>query len=434
VFVSASIGIALSTPEEGQPERLMREADLAMYRAKTTGKAQYAVFDDSLGAGVLRRLEMENDLRRALERGEFRLHYQPVVCLDSGRIGEVEALVRWEHPVLGLIPPEEFIALAEETGLILPLGRWVLEEACRQAKAWQTDHAQEPPLMVSVNLSPKQVQHATLVDEIAAVLRQTGLDPRCLKVEITENVLMHDAASAEANLQGLRALGVQVAIDDFGTGYSSLAYLKRFHVDAVKIGRTFIERLGRDPEDTAIVQAIITLAKALNLVVAGEGVETAEQLARLRLLGCDQAQGYYFARPGTGMEIGVLLADAAVPGARRERGAPGNMIAGRRGHVGTAAFTQSTPAAGDGELWGPAGRGGVSKGARVGLPALSRPAPPAGCRSPATRLPDSGPGDTPKPPPPRPSARATPPGLRGGRVKPPGPGSRQGARGCSETS
>ncbi|MBI4277292.1 MAG: EAL domain-containing protein [Armatimonadetes bacterium] len=307
VFATASVGIAFSQPEDGQAERLMREADLAMYRAKTTGKSHYSVFDESMGARALRRLELEGDLRRGLERGEFTVHYQPVVDLASGRIGEVEALVRWRHPAFGLMTPGEFIPLAEETGLILPLGRWVLAEACRQVRAWQARHPDDPPLVVSVNLSPRQVQHAGLVDEIAQALHETGLDPRSLKVEITENVLMDDGEKTTGVLQRLRALGVRIAIDDFGTGYSSLSYLKRFQVDAVKIDRSFIEKLDRDPEDTAIVQAMVSLARALNLAVACEGVETAEQLTRLQTMGCDQGQGFYFARPTTGAEIGTLL-------------------------------------------------------------------------------------------------------------------------------
>ena len=297
VFVTTSIGIALSHAGEAGPEEIVRDADLAMYHAKNKGKARYEVFDGGMNAPAIQRLDLEIDLRSAVARQEFRIYYQPVVALETGRITEVEALIRWEHRQRGLLPPSDFITLTEETGLIVPIGRWVLTEACRQARAWQAEYPADPPLVMSVNLSARQFQQPNLVQEIAQALRQSGLNPASLKLEITESVVMHDAPSTLAKLHALKELGVQLAIDDFGTGYSSLGYLKRFPVDTLKIDQSFVKGLGHDAEDTAIVSAVITVAKSLNLDVTAEGIETEEQLAQLRALGCDRGQGYYFAKP-----------------------------------------------------------------------------------------------------------------------------------------
>jgi diguanylate cyclase (GGDEF)-like protein len=316
VFTTASIGIAISTGGDEMPGDLLRDADTAMYQAKTGGKAGYAVFDRSMNTRALERLEIESDLRQALEQGELRLHFQPIVQLESGQLTEVEALVRWEHPKLGLVPPGRFIPVAEETGLIVPLGAWVLQEACRQGQAWQGQRPGDPPLVVSVNLSARQLQQADLVDMTARILEETGFDPARLKLEITESVMMLDAESTIGKLHQLKALGVHLAVDDFGTGYSSMAYLSSLPIDTLKIDRSFVSRLGQQTEAEAIVRAIISLAKTLNLQVTSEGIETPEQLAHLQALGCERGQGYYFARPLTGDAVAAWFT-APRPGCRR---------------------------------------------------------------------------------------------------------------------
>jgi diguanylate cyclase (GGDEF)-like protein len=308
IFVSASVGVALSRPGKDGPESLLRNADMAMYQAKANGKARHAVFDQSMEARALARLELETDLRHALERNEFRVFYQPITALADGHIAEMEALIRWEHPTRGMISPDEFIPIAEETGLIVALGQWVLEEACRQGATWREAFPQEPPIM-SVNLSGRQFQHPSLVADIGHVLLQSGLAPSALKLEITESVVMQDAEATIVALHELKQLGIQLAIDDFGTGYSSLSYLKRFRVDTLKVDRSFVNGLGEDSMDTAIVQSVVALAKALHMDVTAEGIETQAQRAELLALGCDRGQGYLFARPLPPAEMNVLLAD-----------------------------------------------------------------------------------------------------------------------------
>jgi diguanylate cyclase (GGDEF)-like protein len=293
VFVTTSIGIALSKPSHQRPADLLREADIAMYQAKARGKASYALFDAEMGSSALRRLELETDLRRAIDREQLRVEYQPVIDLVEGKVVAMEALVRWQHPERGFVPPVEFISLAEETGLILPLGRWVLEQACRQARIWHEQHGADTP-SVSVNLSAKQFQHPDILEDVARTLRAAGLPASILTLEITETVVMEDAESNSATLRSFKELGVKLAIDDFGSGYSSLGYLKRFPVDMLKIDRTFVGGLGRDPEDTAIVEAVISLSHTLGMRVTAEGVETSQQLSQLQVLGCDLGQGYYF--------------------------------------------------------------------------------------------------------------------------------------------
>jgi diguanylate cyclase (GGDEF)-like protein/PAS domain S-box-containing protein len=295
VFVTASIGIALAKPGHVGPADLLREADIAMYQAKAKGKASHAIFDAKMGTAALDRLELETHLRHAIERQEFVLHYQPELDLDTGRIVAMEALVRWQHPERGLVPPAEFIPIAEETGLILPLGRWVLAEAARQGRIWYDRNPDDHPA-ISVNLSAKQFQHPTIVEDVARILAETGLPPQFLTLEITETAVMEDAESNRTTLQRFKDLGVRLAIDDFGSGYSSLGYLKRFPVDMLKIDRAFINGLGRDPEDTAIVEAVTGLASMLGMQVTAEGVETADQASRVRNLGCALGQGYFFAR------------------------------------------------------------------------------------------------------------------------------------------
>ena len=314
VFVKASIGIVSSSPDgrHTDPEDLLSNADVAMYEAKKKGKAVYQVFHPDMGSRAAEHLQLAAEMNRAIERGEFRVHYQPLVELETGRISEVEALVRWEHPERGLLPPGEFLSLAEETGLILPIGRFVLREACREARELQRRYPSEPPLMLGVNLSARQFRQPDLIGEISETLEETGLDPRTLKLEITESVAVDDVESTVATLRELKEMGVVLAIDDFGTGYSSLAYIKRFPIDVLKIARPFVDGLGVDPEDTALVRATIAFAKALKLAVTGEGIETAEQLVQLRALGCDTGQGYYFAKPLPGEAVGELFSAAQV--------------------------------------------------------------------------------------------------------------------------
>jgi diguanylate cyclase (GGDEF)-like protein len=306
LFPTASIGIALSAAEHTSAEALLRNADTAMVRAKQRGKDGYAVFSAGMAGHAAERLTLETDLRRALERGEFRLHYQPILSLCDGQVAEVEALVRWEHPERGLLLPGSFISVAEETGLIVALGQWVVEEACRQAATWQAALGDKAPLM-GVNLSARQFQRPELLADIRRALGSARLDPRRLKLEITESVVMADAETTVETLHALKALGIGLAIDDFGTGYSSLAYLKKFPVDTLKVDRSFVDGLGEDPQDTAIVQSVVALARALGLSVTAEGVETEVQYQRLRELGCERAQGYLFAHPCPAAEISALL-------------------------------------------------------------------------------------------------------------------------------
>ena len=294
VFVSMSVGVAMALDPDQRPESLLRDADAAMYLAKDRGRARVEMFDEAMRDESTERLLLVNALRRAPERGELRTLYQPIVRLADGAMIAAEALVRWAHPERGLLEASQFVPLAEDTGIIVPIGGWVLKEACRQAASW-SGNGQAPA--VSVNLSARQLSRPDLVDAVDAALRDSGLDPDRLWLEITESVLMEDADATVVALERLRELGVHLSVDDFGTGYSSLAYLRRFPVDALKVDRSFVAGLGKDPEDSAIVEAVVSMAHSLRLSVVAEGVETEEQLARLRDLGCELAQGFYFAAP-----------------------------------------------------------------------------------------------------------------------------------------
>ena len=306
VYVSSSVGIALNRSEHDRPESLMRDADTAMYKAKFNGKSRFELFNQDMQNETTERLRLETDLRRAVERGELQIHYQPVVEMQSRQIVEVEALLRWEHPRRGFISPAEFIPVAEESGLIGPIGRWVLVQACRQERAWRDEFGPKAPAKVSVNLSARQFSPG-LVAEIQQVLQEAGLGPEGLKLELTEGILMRSEASTFAILFELKELRIDLVLDDFGVGYSSLAYLKRFPFSSLKIDRSFVQRVGRDPEDAAIIRAIITIAKALHMNIVGEGIETVDQYEQLLALGCDRGQGYYFARPMPAHAVGELL-------------------------------------------------------------------------------------------------------------------------------
>jgi len=300
-------------PTDGDSaESLSRFADIAMYRAKELGRNAFQFYTAEMNERTLDRLKIETDLRRALERDEFVLHYQPQLSLSSGKIIGMEALVRWNHPTEGMIAPTRFIGLAEEMGLIVPIGAWVLRTACLQTMAWQK--AGFGPLRVAVNLSPRQFGQQSLVQSIDDVLRETGMTPSLLELELTEGTVMHDVDHAIDVLRNLKALGVHISIDDFGTGYSSLSYLRRFPIDVLKIDQSFVRELSIDADDAAIVRAIITLAHSLRLQVIAEGVENAAQLEFLRAEGCDLMQGYLFSRPlGTEAFEQLLREDRRLP-------------------------------------------------------------------------------------------------------------------------
>jgi len=313
-FVTASIGIAIARPkgsEPADPELLIRDADAAMYRAKERGRGRCELFDAEMRAHALRRLETERELRHALDRDELELHYQPVVALGNGEIVGLEALVRWNHPQRGLLDPGEFVSVAEDSGLIESIGRWVQETACRQALGWHELRPDERPLDVAVNLSARQVAHRDLAVTVREILARTGLDPVNLRLEVTESVLVEESATATRTLEELSEIGVRLVLDDFGTGYSSLAYLNRFPFDALKIDRSFVEGLGIEQERTAIVEAVVGMARALSLDAIAEGVESEAQLSELRRLGCDFAQGHLFSRPLAPQKVTSLLREGA---------------------------------------------------------------------------------------------------------------------------
>jgi diguanylate cyclase (GGDEF)-like protein/PAS domain S-box-containing protein len=312
VTVTASVGIAMANSAANRPEALLRDADSAMYRAKERGRDRIEVFDDEMRARAMSRLETEAALRHAIDNGELRVHYQPIVDLDGERVVGVEALVRWQHPERGLVPPLDFIPLAEETGLIVPIGSYVLSEACTTIANWNKAHRDRPPLAVSVNLSARQLASPGLPNVVAGVLVRSGLARELLCLEITESVLMEDADTSRDLLESLKRLGVTIAVDDFGTGYSSLLYLRRFPVDVLKIDRSFVAGLGTSSEDSAIVSGVIGLAHALGLRSVAEGVEQPGQAVELGMLGCDTAQGFYWSRPLEPAALNVWLDEQVV--------------------------------------------------------------------------------------------------------------------------
>jgi diguanylate cyclase (GGDEF)-like protein/PAS domain S-box-containing protein len=307
--ITASIGIILSPQGQDKPADLLRFADIALYRAKASGRNRYAVFDTSVNSGFLSRAELERELAHAIEAGELCLHYQPKVSLTTGRPLGIEALVRWQHPERGLIPPEAFIHLAEETGLIVPLGAWVLREACRQLEKWRRINPAARELLIGVNLSMRQIEDTRFVNVVRDTLIKTGLPPACLQLEVTESMLANDTERTIATLTRLRALGLQVAIDDFGTGYSSLSYLTSFPVDTVKIDKGFVRSLNDRSENAAIIQAIVGLAETFHLEVVADGIETIEDQERLAALGCTVGQGYLFSHPLEASSVPHWLAE-----------------------------------------------------------------------------------------------------------------------------
>lgn len=300
IFTTASIGIVFGSVEYSSASNLLRDADIAMYRAKAKGKARYEIFDQTMYYETLKLVELENNLRLALKRNEFVLHYQPIMSLDNDQLVGFEALIRWQHPTRGSISPDEFIPIAEDTGLILDIGEWLLGEACQQLQKWQQEFASIPQiasLKMNINLASQQLQQPNFIEKLDQILQQTGLNGNSLKLEITESVLLEPQGSVQNTLQQIRNRNIKLSLDDFGTGYSSLSYLRRFPIDNLKIDRSFIEQMNFDSENFEIVRVIITLAKTLGMDSISEGIETYQQLEQLKALGCEFGQGYLFSPP-----------------------------------------------------------------------------------------------------------------------------------------
>ncbi|MDQ6675012.1 MAG: GGDEF domain-containing phosphodiesterase, partial [Chloroflexota bacterium] len=306
-FAKVSLGIAIANRTGSTPASLIRDADAALYRAKETGRARFEIFDHMMRTRTVERLSVENDLRRALEREQLRVLYQPIVSLVDGSIRSVEALLRWEHPERGLISPSDFIGVAEESGMIEPIGRWVLETACTQVARWQAACSGFRALGISVNLSVRQFKHRELEATVARTLAVTGVEPPSLCLEITESVLLNEPEEVSETIKRIARLGVRFVLDDFGTGYSSLAYLSGLPIDGLKVDRSFVEKLGADKRTTAITTAIVRMAQALSIEVIAEGVENERQIHALGELGCVLAQGFYFHRPLTAEKVSALL-------------------------------------------------------------------------------------------------------------------------------
>jgi EAL domain-containing protein (putative c-di-GMP-specific phosphodiesterase class I) len=313
IEVTVSIGLAVSQSDTRLSDDLLRDADVAMYEAKQRGRDQYVTFDDSMQERVWERLMLESALRHAVERDQLQLYYQPIVDLTTGNITKLEALLRWQHPTRGLLMPAEFVAIAEETGLIRQIGDWVLGEACRQAREWIAESPGRTIPAISVNLSPRQFLHPHLAEDIRRLLKETGLPARYLELEITESTAMEDPRMVARTLKALKELDVLIALDDFGTGYSGLSYLTRFPIDTLKIDRSFIEGLGNSAADLAIVQTILAFSRSLGLATVAEGIETLDQHDQLVALGCTHGQGYYFSTPVPAEDVGALLRHAHLP-------------------------------------------------------------------------------------------------------------------------
>jgi diguanylate cyclase (GGDEF)-like protein len=303
--ITTSIGLSVYPDDGLDAETLIKNADTAMYQAKENGRQRYQFFKPAMNVRAVERQVIEEGLRRALERQEFALHFQPKVNLRTGEITGAEALLRWTHPTRGMVSPAQFIPVAEDSGLILPIGNWVLREACKQARVWA--NAGLPSVTMAVNVSAMEFRQESFLEDVFGILKQTGLDPRLLELELTESVLMKHAETTESILKALRAGGVRLAVDDFGTGYSSLSYLRKFPIDALKIDQSFVRQITIAPDETTIVTAIISMGRSLKLRVVAEGVETQEQLAFLRVHECDEAQGYYFSRPVPPEQFARLL-------------------------------------------------------------------------------------------------------------------------------
>ncbi len=306
IFMTSSVGIAVSGPEDRAAD-LLRRSDVAMYEAKSGGRARFAMFDAQMDEAVMQRVRLESELRTAIDQGQLRLHFQPLVDLTSGVIGQVEALVRWEHPERGMIAPDQFIPLAEQTGLIVQLGRWVLFEACRQLQEWDAVGVGDRDLVMSVNLSPRQLRDPRLVTDIAQVLLATGVEPRRIQLEVTETMAVDNDDLTMSTLRTLRSMGLRLAIDDFGAGYSAFSYLRRCEVDSLKIDRSYVSSLVAEDSDDRMVKAVIAFTQALGIETVGEGIETSEQAVRLREMGCDVGQGYLFSRPLPADQLTAIL-------------------------------------------------------------------------------------------------------------------------------
>jgi EAL domain-containing protein (putative c-di-GMP-specific phosphodiesterase class I) len=304
LHITASIGLSIYPDDGLDAETLIKNSDTAMYQAKENGRQTYEFFTPAMNARAVERQSIEESLRHALRREEFTLHYQPKVNLKSGEITGAEALIRWTHRIRGQVPPAQFIAVAEDCGLILPIGKWVLREACKQAKVWADAGL---PLTVAVNISAREFRDKHFLEGVLAILNETDLDPRYLELELTESVLMKRAEYAESILKTLRARGVQVAVDDFGTGYSSLSYLTKFSIDTIKIDQSFIRKIATTPNEASIVTAVISMGRSLKMRVIAEGVETQEELSFLQAQQCDEAQGYYFSRAVDPQQFAKLL-------------------------------------------------------------------------------------------------------------------------------
>jgi EAL domain-containing protein (putative c-di-GMP-specific phosphodiesterase class I) len=295
LHVTASIGVSVYPEDGGDIETLLQHADSAMYEAKDRGRNSYQFYRADLNSSATERQSLESSLRHAIERHELELQYQPIMNVATGVMAGVEALIRWQHPILGSVLPDEFISIAEESGLIVPIGQWALREACRQARVWQD--ARLPPIRLAVNISAVELRSKEFVGEVGTILSETGFDARHLELELTETFLMQDSKPTAVVLGALKELGVQLALDDFGTGYSSLSYMRRFPIDALKVDRSFVRNLATDADDASVVRAVINMGKSLHMRVVAEGVETREQLLFLEEHDCTEAQGYYFSRP-----------------------------------------------------------------------------------------------------------------------------------------